>query len=612
MARIKTIHLFFIIAGLGIIVYANSLQNEFVWDDDYLILYNTSVQEPSLSSVGRIFTHSQEKYGREITNLYRPIQQLSYMLDFAIWGFEAVGFHLTNLLLHVGVSFLLFRMLDRLSGDQLASLLGTLIYMVHPLNTEAVSYISGRADPLAALFALLALHFYVAHRAAHTSGETVRRIALSSVCFALAVLSRESALVLPALLLLYESAFVGKEPWKTRVLRFAPHFSLAIAYGVLRLTVLRFEGTVAHVPEDVGLYERTLTFFRVFAGYLRLMFAPLDLHMERTMVYSRSLLEPRVLVSAAMLAVFVAATLLLRKRRKVLYFGLGWFLVALFPLSNVPFTLNAAMAEHWLYLPFMGIAAAAGALLVSAGRTLFRKPAARAALTLVLTGTMVLYFSILTAFQNRIWHDNEILFRHTLQYGETPYLRYNLANTHRETGRLFQAARDYKRVLEMDPSYYKAHFHLGLTYGGLGDMDRAIEEFQKTIELKPDYYKAHSIQGTAYMLKEMPEKAIECYEKALEINPECREACYSLGNAYRRLERYEDAERAYRRATVLDPKSSYAWNLLAECLVRQDRVQEAIGTWRRSLAIDPHQIMIRRLIQQHEKRLQVTDSPERE
>jgi len=540
------------------------------------------------------------------------MQQFSYMLDFAIWKFEAVGFHLTNLLLHIAVSFLLFRILDRLSGDQLASLMGTLIYMVHPLNTEAVSYIAGRADPLAALFALLSLHFYIAHRAAHTSGETVRRIAFSSFFFALAVLSRESALVLPVLLLLYESAFVEKESWRIRALRVAPHFSLAAAYGILRATVLQFPGTVARIPEGIGLYERTLTFFRVFAGYLRLMFAPLDLHMERTVAYSHSLLEPRVLVCAAMLAAFIAVTILLRARWKVLYFGLGWFLVALFPLSNVPFALNSAMAEHWMYVPFMGVSAAAGALLVSAGRTLFRRQAGRNALTLILTGIMVLYFSVLTAFQNRIWHDNEILFRHTLKYGETPYLRYNLANTYRETGRLWQAAREYRRVLDMDPSYYKANFYLGLSYGGLGDLDRAIEEFLKALELKPDYDKAYNIMGTAYMIKDMPEKAVEYYEKTLEVNPEYKEACYSLGNAYRRLERLEDAERAYRKATVLDPSSSYAWNLLAECLVRQGRIEEAVGTWRRSLAIDPDQIMIRRLIQQHEKRLHATDSPELE
>ncbi|MFC1671801.1 tetratricopeptide repeat protein [Planctomycetota bacterium] len=600
MDRIKTLHIFLIIAAIGIIVYANSFQNEFVWDDDYLVLYNTQVQDPSLKNALDLFGHNLAKHGQDVTSFYRPIQELSYMMDFSIWGFEAVGYHLTSLLLHIGVAFVLFLIAAQLSKDRITGLVASVLYLVHPLHTEAVTYIAGRADSLAALFALLAFYLYAMHRTLETKPERVTYVTLSSLSFVCALLSRENALILPALLLFYELTFVTEEKWKARIPRLLPFFSLTAIYGALRLTVLNFGHPVARIPEDVGFYERVLTFFRAFAGYVRLIFVPLDLHMERNPLYSRSILDPKVLVSVVLLAIVIGVTILLRKRRTLVHFGLGWFLITLFPSSNIPFVLNAPMAEHWLYIPLMGIAVTGASLLTSAARALSKKEMTGDVLACVAAAAITVYFSVLTVIQNRTWHDNETLYTYTLQYGESPRVRYNLANTYRETGRFLDAIKGYEMVLTMDPSFYSAHFNLGLTYGALRDLDRAIAKFQQTLVLKKDHPGAYSAMGTAFMMKEMPEKAIECYTRAVEIKPDSKEVWYALGNVYSRQKQHDRAEKAFRRLAELDPGSHHVWNTLAECLRRQGKTKEAVETWKKSLEINPGQLTIRRMLEQIE------------
>src|SRR3989338_10995530 len=131
---------------IGIAVYANSLQNDFVWDDEYLITNNTHVKSPSLTNVVQLFKDNLGKYGEDKNNFYRPLQELSYMIDYAVWGLNAAGFHLVNLLLHILTAFLLFLIIDEASRNKIAAVVASSFFFVHPLNVEAVAYIAGRAD----------------------------------------------------------------------------------------------------------------------------------------------------------------------------------------------------------------------------------------------------------------------------------------------------------------------------------------------------------------------------------------------------------------------------------------------------------------------------------
>ena len=187
----KNLHVFLILSMIGIAIYANSFQNDFVWDDEYLITNNTHVQSPSMDNALQFFKDNLGKHGQDENNFYRPLQELSYMINYAVWGLNPPGFHLTNLVLHLLAAFLLFLVIVELSGNRIAALAASSIYLVHPLNIEAVAYIAGRADCLMGVFFLAAFYLYMKEN----------NIILSSLFFILALLSKEIAIMLPAILI---------------------------------------------------------------------------------------------------------------------------------------------------------------------------------------------------------------------------------------------------------------------------------------------------------------------------------------------------------------------------------------------------------------------------
>ena len=582
----KHIHVFLILAIIGIAAYANSFQNDFLWDDEYLITNNTHVQAPSVKHALLFFKDNLGKYGQDNNNFYRPFQELSYMLDYAVWKLNPVGFHLGNLMLHLLAAFLLFLIAEQISGNQVIALISSSIYLIHPLHTEAVTYIAGRADPLMALFFLLSFYLYLR-----------RKSALSCLSFVCALLSKEIAIMLPVILIFYGWVFEAAEDRKKKWQRYVPYLAIVAVYAALRTTVLNFRHPVADIPAGVGLYERVLTSFRVFKEYFRLIILPFDLHMERVLVFSKSIFEPEVFISALILAVVIISTFLLKKRHKLAFFGLGWFFITIFPLSNIPFALNATLAEHWLYIPLIGASIAAGYGLVALGRAISVKGYLSGKITAILTICFIAYFSVLTIGQNAKWRDGETLYTYTLRYaGDSPRLHYNLGNAYRKAGQLAEAAQAYRASIAIDPTFHSSHFNLGLCYVATGNTNAAISEFKKAIELEPSHYKSYVALGLSYRDESRFDEAIAQYKKAIEIDSNYPEAYNNLGDVYFRRKMHKEAEQEFRRALAINPAYVEAWNNLGVSLVSQGRREEAVAAWNKSLQINPDQPIIKQYI----------------
>jgi protein O-mannosyl-transferase len=580
---VKNLHVFILLAALAVAVYANSFQNDFVWDDEYLITNNTHVQEPSVKHALLFFKDNLGKYGQDENNFFRPLQELSYMLDYTAWKMNPVGFHLTNLLLHILAAFFLFLAAFHICQSRTIGLISALLYLVHPLHTEAVTYIAGRADSLMAVFLLISFYFYILRKKA----------ALSYIAFIFALISKETAIMFPVILLCYEAVFNEKGIRLTWP-RYAPYLTITAGYIALRATVLNFKYPVAAISAGVGFYERLLTAFRALKEYFRLIVLPFDLHMERALVFSRSFFEKNVFISFLLFAVIVIVMFALKKKHKPAFFGLGWFFITIFPLSNIPFALNATMAEHWLYVPLIGIAVTAGYGLVRfAGIIAPRNREISNFLITVISFCVIIYLSAITISQNKVWRDSETLYNHTLRYApESPRVHYNLGNTYREGGRLLDAEREYKISIELDPNFHSSHFNLGLTYTSMGDFETAITEFQKSAELEPGSYKSYNALGLAYKDKGEPDKAVLQYKKALELAPDYADAHNNLGDAYFNNDMYEEAEDEFRKALAINPSYAQALNNLGVSLITQGRAEEAVSAWKASLKINPQQPVI--------------------
>ena len=439
--------------------YVNTLGGEWVWDDVSSVLLHRHVQDPG--QFFQLFREDQHAFGRGQGNFYRPLVSASFMADYAVTGgpspaaIEASGkaapdvptliFHCSNLAWHALASVLLCLLLLRIGAPLFAAAAAALVFVAHPLHTEAVAYISGRADMMSATFMFGGMILALGKR------PLVASVA-STACFAAALLSKESSLIYPVLLgIVLAAAWMdrrvgtadGQGP--VRLLpRLAPFFAALLVLGgyiVLRTTVLRFAEREASAVAPLG--QRLQETGQAFALYVKLLFWPTDLHMERTLDGVPGWLGA---LGWALLAGMALGILVAVARRKYrIAGGLTWFLAAWAPISGI-FPLNAPMAEHWMYVPMAGFWWAFAECLV----LVLDRPGMRW-LPPVLAGAACILLTLATVERNRDWHDNERLFVSTLQKNPNSVrVHYNLAVTYEDLMRNHAGARrHYETILRL-------------------------------------------------------------------------------------------------------------------------------------------------------------------
>ena len=285
-----------LIVIFGFIIYANALNNDFIYDDHGLVVDNKYIKDWQF--LPKIFTMPLPGGYNVETNFYRPIQALTYLFDYSLFKLKPLGYHLTNILLHLINGILVFLLINMISKNLAVSTISSLLFVIHPIQTEAVTYISGRADPLSCLFMLLSLFLFIKY---NTLKKRITYLG-SIFCFILSLLSKEITIVFPLLLILYDYYFLNEKD-KTSFLnkiktRYLSFFLVVVIYTILRLTILNFPAEEAATLKAVNPCFRLLTAAKVFFVYLKLLFVPLGLHMERTIKVPEYFLEPAALISA--------------------------------------------------------------------------------------------------------------------------------------------------------------------------------------------------------------------------------------------------------------------------------------------------------------------------
>jgi tetratricopeptide (TPR) repeat protein len=524
----KNIISIILIAILGFSVYFNSLGGKFIWDDRYLVRDNPYIK--SFSNIGDVFTKDIGAGAGIKSNSYRPLQLVTYMLDYAFWGLDVRGYHLTNVLLHIFTALCLYWLLNIFLKDNLVSLFAASLFVIHPIHTEAVSYISGRADSLAALFMLLCFIFYV------KNGRSFIFMVLS---FAAALLSRENSLILPVLLLVYHYAFREK----VNVKSFLSLLSMTGLFLLLRLVFLK--PLAPDILASTTAWQRLPGFFVALTNYTRLLFLPFNLHME----YGDKLFsfkQPGAIIGMVILLALLSYVIKKRESRGIVFFSLIWFFIALLPSSNL-FPINAYMAEHWLYLPSMGFFSIAA---IGLGY-LYKTKRFRVVSVVVIIGIIVFY-SIITIKQNNYWKEPIAFFKRTVKYNPGSARAFNdFGIAYREAGREEEAIRAFRKTIEINPQHADAYSNLANLYNSLGEKEEAIALFEKAIEINPYYTQAYNNLGNVYGSMGEYDQAIELYNKALTIDPEFAQVYSNLAAAYFKKGEYRVAFQYYDRAEEL-------------------------------------------------------------
>mgnify|MGYP001614015878 CR=1 FL=1 len=258
----------FLITVLGLIIYANSLTGQFIWDDEYLVQKNVLIR--NWSNLPKILTNEIGAGAGKPFNYYRPLHVASYIIDYSLWGLNVIGYHLTSIILHILVTLCLYWFVLLLYNNRRLSLITSVFFLTTPINVETIASISVRGDILSVLFMLLCFIFYI--KLLHENKINLYILMLLS--YILALLAKENSLIFPALLLLYHYTFKEKIKFKL----FTPVAIIAAIYIILRLTLLKAvllsTSWVASAPEKIP------GFFVAITNYLRILIFPFDLHAE--------------------------------------------------------------------------------------------------------------------------------------------------------------------------------------------------------------------------------------------------------------------------------------------------------------------------------------------
>ena len=519
----------------GLIAYINVLRGEFLLDDEYIIQRNLFIRQPN--QLLKIFSSSILHGSDRPSSFYRPLQIISYAMDYAFWKFNVVGYHLTNIILHIAAALAMFWFLNIILRSAFISFAASLIFVVHPAHTEAVSYISGRADPLATVFIFLTLIFYLKILKKYSHGFFVLMLA----SYVLALLSRESVLILPLLIIVYHFTFVRK----LRLLPFVATVVLAGLYACLRLTLLR--SLLDPAASTSLLSQRLPGFFKALVTYLRILVWPFGLHMEYgTKVFLFS--HPQAIIGALIFLFLVSWAIVQRKRQQIFSFSVLWFFAALLPFSNL-YPLNAYMAEHWLYLPSLGFF-----LLLGAGLNALYEKEATKKISFVLTAALAVFFLILTNRQNAYWSDPVSFYKQTLQFAPDSSASYcNLGRIYEKSGRRQEAIEAFKKAIEAEPSRSNAYSNLAVIYSEMGRKQEAVELFKKAATLAPRDAMLWNNLGAAYSEVGNLDEAVTCLEKAIELNPHVVGSYYNLALIYKRLGRNREAEELLQQIKEINP-----------------------------------------------------------
>jgi protein O-mannosyl-transferase len=527
-----------LIAAFGFFAYSNSLGGKFIWDDNDLVKNNAYIKD--WSKAGRFFVEDIGAGGANRYTTYRPLPMMTYMADYSIWKLDARGYHATNIILHVLAALCLFWLLALFFGNPLLSFVASLFFVIHPIHSEAVSYISGRADPLVAIFMFLTFVFYL--KQSRWPSRTF--FSFMAVSYLAALLSKEYSLILPALILFYSFVFKKKAINK----EFFALSAMAIVYAVLRLTVLKFVSPNADLlaaPTTLG--QRLPGFFVAICNYARLLLAPLGLHME----YGGPLFgwtDAGTLAGIAIVIIAVVVSVKSKEKNKLAFFCIGWFFVAILPVSHL-YPVNAYMAEHWLYIPSVGFFVLLAQILTA----LTEKKGLRWPVFILGAG-LCLFYSVLTFRQNNYWKEPIPFYERTLRYvPESPRLLVNLGALYSDAGRNDEAIALYKKAASINPLIAATHYNLGLVYYETGKKEEAIASFHKALELDPKYAAAYNSLGQAYSDKGEKEEAIAYFKKAIEADPGFVNAMINMGVAYAAIGKTDDAVAAYQKAIAVAP-----------------------------------------------------------
>ena len=512
--KFRTGFIFLFISLLALIVYSNSIHNEFVRDDGFLIQENLSIR--SISNIWDLLIHS-----------YRPLRMISYAIDYHFWALNPVGYHITNILLHIFCCYWVYAITLRLTRDSRASFYTAILFAVHPIHTDAVTYVSGRRDVLFTFFYLMAFYYFLSYR---ESGK-FRYVPVIFGAFVLSLLSKEMAASLPFLFFGYEVVyhFHSDHPFVSRgyfvdlyrtagqsvkrdFVLYASMFLLVLAsvyYYVIweKSSLLITQGQIHWWGGTI--FNNFLTVVGVIIYDVKKTFLPIVLMADYTgFPIAASVFDIRVLFSLTVLLSLMILLMKLMNKKKLIAFSMALFFITLLPVMQI-IPHHELLAEHYLYLPSFGIC-----LLISLGFRWVEKTAVKGSqFAFVIFALMILLFSLRTLDRNKDWSNEIALYGRDLQTNPENKRAHLLMGVNYMDAFLYEKAMtEFDKATEGFGIFQDAYIFKGYIYFRRGEFLTAISEAKKALEIqKKDF--GHLYLGEYYLALGEKEKALDQFQR---------------------------------------------------------------------------------------------------
>ncbi len=581
----KRTHLFagILIVVLGTIIYSNTFNSEFQFDDGVHILKDNNLN--NLSSYSKLETW---------TNIHnRPLSYFALAFNKKLSGESVFGYHLFNLIIHLITSILvyflslliikqIFTRHEKIRAyPHLFALFIAFVFLCHPIQTQAVTYVVQRMTSMSALFYLGSVFFYLKVRLSFLSN---RKLVYSSLYFFVMIvtgvaslLSKQIAVTLPLAYLLVEFYFIRKENGK----RFNKYLiSVSIAIGLLIL-IFVIAGYLPKETSEISRYQYFSTQQRVILKYVQLLVIPISQNLDYEFTISSSLWGIDELTGLFVILSLLVSIFTLYRKYPLISFGIAWFFISLLLESSV-IPIRDVIFEHRLYLPMFGFSIAFGAFLFEFLKTVKERHLKMAfAIVIILLGS-------LTYARNIVWKNNYNLWYDVVQKSPNKLRpRLNLGVEYLQMFKAKKAIEQFNIAEKIDPENWQVYYNRSEAFLMMDQTENAIKDLNESIRLNPRFAESFDARGRAKLRIRKFDDALADFSKAIEINPKFESAWFNRSNAFLFLGKIDQALKDVNQSIELNSDFAAAYNNRGQINLNLKNYQEAIVDLSMAISIEP-------------------------
>jgi protein O-mannosyl-transferase len=552
-----------IIIVLTFIAYSSSLHNDFInlLDDDVVIINNNDIKEITTGNIWKIFINSYDY-------MYQPLTFLSFAIEYNFFSLNPIAYHSGNLLLHLFNIILVFSFIYTLTNNLNISMIVALFFGIHPMNVQAIAWITSRSSVMYTFFFLGGLITYLYY----LKNQNFIYLALTYILFILSLLSKSAAICFPLVLILIDYYF-NNSKFKVKSIKYwinkLPFLIIAIIFGIISINTRTSLGPAITYLFSYSTIDIIFLVFYSASFYIIKLIIPTGLcACHYYPIKSSGILPIEYYLSAVFITSIVISIILIKstKLRKDIIFGLLFYLATIIlVLQIIPFP-NSRTPERYAYIPYIGLVFTIckiclefeGKRFIIYDLLLNQKSYNLKHIFISVIIIAALFFSFMTYERNKVWKNSLTLYSDVAEKNKKDY-RAITDRGHAKAlfGDNQGAIQDYNKAIENNPTYANAFLNRGHSKASLGDFYGAIIDFDMTIQINPQNAEAYNNRANTKISIGDIQGAIEDYNKVIEMNPKYTYTLINRGNAKRLLGRKEDACSDWKKAVDLGRTDAY-------------------------------------------------------